>query len=527
MKKIITLLTIGLLIGPSSSFAQPFKDLMPGPHPESSTPDAFINVGSKMFFVTAYAPLGGAADHQLWVSDGTVGGTIMLKDSLIITNLAHPVVPRVDVNGILYFTVGGIGCSTCNMELWKSDGTPGGTVMITTLSFDVFSGGASPNNFVALGSNCIFSFGNGTGRELWISDGTAAGTHIITDLTSGSTGGVVDQQMMEYNGKIYFCGSTNGFNNELFSTDGTAAGTTLVSEINSSGFAGSDPGSWMVYNSLLFFSADNGTDEGLWKTDGSGAGTVQVYAPISFSGAQIFNGEMYFLGWNASAGMLYPLWKSDGTTPGTTMVRDSMGSIHGMNTNYLFTSYYTLSPPYVQIFKRTDGTFAGTNQVSYNIGATASFASLGDNMYTSRLDSGTTNIGVWVTDGTAAGTSEVLSGYGTGPVHKYNNAIWFSNFESGTGYELWTLNGISSVNNYALENNLLLYPNPANENINIEIADETEGTVEILNMNGAVISTQKFVHQKMIINVSELSQGVYLVRVCTPKGYSVRKLIKN
>ena len=64
------------------------------------------------------------------------------------------------------------------LELWTTDGTPGGTRMLK----DIFPGPGSsqPQHFVAVGSRVFFVADDGTnGWEIWVTDGTPAGTHIV------------------------------------------------------------------------------------------------------------------------------------------------------------------------------------------------------------------------------------------------------------------------------------------------------------------------------------------------------------
>jgi alpha-tubulin suppressor-like RCC1 family protein len=76
-------------------------------------------------------------------------------------------------------------------------------------------------------------------------------------------------------------------------------------------------------------------------------------------------------------------------------------------------------------------------------------------------------------------------------------------------------------------NSLNVYPNPAMENVFVEISEELEGTVELINMNGSVMLTQKFMQQKMNLFIGDLTPGVYMVRVTNQNGSSVKKMIKN
>ena len=70
-------------------------------------------------------------------------------------------------------------------ELWKSDGTSSGTVMVK----DIYSGGDSnPYLLTAVGNTLYFQARDGTnGYELWKSDGTASGTVMVKDINSGSS----------------------------------------------------------------------------------------------------------------------------------------------------------------------------------------------------------------------------------------------------------------------------------------------------------------------------------------------------
>ncbi|HEX2552963.1 MAG TPA: hypothetical protein VHL98_04625, partial [Microvirga sp.] len=61
--------------------------------------------------------------------------------------------------------------SSGDIELWVSDGTVGGTRMVT----DIRAGGSSfPLHLASAGDKVYFQADNGTsGAELWVSDGTA------------------------------------------------------------------------------------------------------------------------------------------------------------------------------------------------------------------------------------------------------------------------------------------------------------------------------------------------------------------
>ena len=79
---------------------------------------------------------------------------------------------------------------THGRELWKSDGTRAGTVLVK----DIHPGArttATPTSLTAVGGTLFFTADDGThGRELWKSDGTEAGTVLVKDIQPGARASV-------------------------------------------------------------------------------------------------------------------------------------------------------------------------------------------------------------------------------------------------------------------------------------------------------------------------------------------------
>src|SRR4051794_359485 len=76
----------------------------------------------------------------------------------------------VATNGALYFRATD---ATHHTQLWKSDGTASGTVMLTNIHPSV---GLNPTNLTAVGNTLYFSASDGVhGFQLWKSDGTPSG----------------------------------------------------------------------------------------------------------------------------------------------------------------------------------------------------------------------------------------------------------------------------------------------------------------------------------------------------------------
>lgn len=81
------------------------------------------------------------------------------------------------------------------------------------------------------------------GTELWKSDGTAAGTVLVRNInTTTPTESSFPSQLMNVNGTLYFRADDGVSGVELWKSDGTTAGTTMVKDINTVGTSSSGPG---------------------------------------------------------------------------------------------------------------------------------------------------------------------------------------------------------------------------------------------------------------------------------------------
>ena len=305
------------------------KDLSPGPAFGIGPPPEFTIANGTVFFV-AYGPLVGL---ELWKSDGTGPGTVLVKD----VNPTGDIIPWAGwqwiflppavVGHTIFF---GADDGSHGIELWRSDGTADGTVLVKDIAPPGAWGGLSdPRGLASVDGVVYFSADDGVhGRELWRSDGTAAGTVMVKDISvaSGDPG-----KATGVNGTVLFGAFDDKDGYELWRTDGTAAGTVIVKDICPRGCSS---GVWPVAprrESLSFFASDTGELETwvLWRTDGTKDGTVRVkdIRPGMTWGTYVgtrkyplVNGTL-FLG--ADDGLHgEELWASDGTEAGTAMVAD-------------------------------------------------------------------------------------------------------------------------------------------------------------------------------------------------------------
>ena len=275
--------------------------------------DFFVNVNGILIFTVNDNTNG----TELWRSDGTDAGTYLLKDINPGNNDGIRWSLRTDfvaLNGILYFAAED---PTNGNELWKTDGTTAGTVLIKDIAPS--NNGSDPEFFVVSNNTVYFYAQDVNGKGIWKTDGTDAGTVSVSTLSSGL---YVPAKLVDANGTIFFTVNdpfTNGV--ELWKCDGTSAGTAMVKDINP-GMAHSNPAELTNVGGILFFTADDGTNGNeIWKSDGTDAGTVMVKdLGALYSDFTNANGMLYFVATVSGTGT--ELWKSDGTEGGTTIVAD-------------------------------------------------------------------------------------------------------------------------------------------------------------------------------------------------------------
>ena len=131
-----------------------------------------------------------------------------------------------EVDGTLFFraTDGVSGA-----ELWKSDGTDAGTMLVR----DIFDGppDSTPSGLSdGIGSFIFLAQDAVRGRELWKSDGTEAGTLLIKDIDA-RTLGAIPIHLTDAAGTLYFSATDGITGHELWRSDGTEIGTTFIKDI--------------------------------------------------------------------------------------------------------------------------------------------------------------------------------------------------------------------------------------------------------------------------------------------------------
>ena len=200
---------------------------------------------------------------------GTDSFTFVVNDGTDDSNIGY-IFLRVGTRNLNTHILG--WCSGNDTELWGTDGTTYNTQQIKNINS---IGSSNPRNIMDINRTYFFIANDGIhGMELWKSEGTAGSTVLVKDIKPGSKGSL-PHNLVDVNGTLFFAAADGKNGIELWKSDGTTLGTQMVKNINPRGHA--NPEELTNVNGVLYFSANNGKDGiELWRSSGTSGGTNQV-----------------------------------------------------------------------------------------------------------------------------------------------------------------------------------------------------------------------------------------------------------
>jgi len=326
----------------------------------------------------------------------------------------------------LFFAVPG-------QELWRTDGTPEGTISLGDLTMGrtqgLFAGTLACDNNKTL----YFQASDGQhGQELWTSDGTKSGTKMVVDVGPNNENLYTFQAFGLIGNTYYFL---NDHDNdkvlELWKTNGTESTTVMVP-----GF----PAFTNVYHvgksdTHHFFSSVNSVTQEteLWATDGTAANTIKVLEGYTMHTREGVGSNFMFAALNP-ADNTNSLWLSNGTDIGTYKVKDfgyqHLQQFHRFDDKLIFgvNSNIWIS----------DGTEDGT--VPLTTGLPEAWVTIGNHFYALGHDYSTGFYRMMKTDGIAVETFNMAAS-SLGIVNMYSEIphvgdnLFLSYVEDGIGQE--------------------------------------------------------------------------------------------
>ena len=223
-----------------------------------------------------------------------------------------------------------------------------------------------PRDLVGFQGQIVFRGDDGfLGPEAWISSGDPADVRLLKDINTGVAGSG-PRDFTEYEGRLFFAATNGGNGYELWVTQGSKASTQLMGDIWPGRESGV-PTELTVFNGLMYFFANDGeSGRELYQSDGTPQGTIRVADSIAGRGGSsgermtIAGDKMYFSSDTSEPG-LQGLWVSDGTAAGTMHVGIEAGNIDRVDNLTPFGDRLLFSVD-SRVFV-TDGTAEGTTQL--------------------------------------------------------------------------------------------------------------------------------------------------------------------
>lgn len=263
-------------------------EIAPETRPSSITPTVAFALDSAFIFSTEEATYSvTATEGEMILASPMSGGT------------------RLDNQAIF-----GVGSS--HGDLWRTDGTPEGTVLISAVSSE-----GPLTDFHDIGGHIYFKARISNELRLVQTDGTDSGTSTIT--TAALPFGSLETAPLGDSVVLPMTDTERG--QELWITDGTNAGTRLIADLLPGSF-GSFPRDLHAYRNEVFFRATDDEGWAVWATDGQNVRRITGYirnrgtqsGPIASQ-----NGVLYFDYRDTSASRV-TLHRSDGTLGGTSQL---------------------------------------------------------------------------------------------------------------------------------------------------------------------------------------------------------------
>jgi ELWxxDGT repeat protein len=306
-------------------------------------PDVYrlTRAGHRAFFTTF---------GRVWTSDGTAAGTRSFRPSY--SSSTHVMTAPIGVVGDRFvfganFKLYPLRCEPGDTEPWVSDGTQRGTKQILDLNpffrptnssqCETVAVSSSPGPGVSLGSFALFAANDLVhGRELFATDGTKEGTRLVADLNPKLMPNAITDpplpaligvgsdpsDLVRAGSRAFFVADDGTTGHELWVTNGTRRGTRRVVDLVP-GPASSTPRDLVAVGDAVYFFAAHGTGEGLFRSDGTRAGTVLVSDLAGASQARdltVARGNLFFVAFLPESGT--ELWTSRGTAATTREVAD-------------------------------------------------------------------------------------------------------------------------------------------------------------------------------------------------------------
>ncbi len=338
------------------------KDLNQNQSQYSFYPDSFA-FGENLSYFMASSP---ATGRELWVSDGTSGGTHLVKD--IVSGPDNADLDSIAIVGdVAFFTVRDQR-SGRNFGLWRTDGTAAGTVRV---QYENGSSVANPSRLTVAGDDVFFessSAGFGPKSLFRVTSQPGMTAELIGQISANNTSTSNPTSAATERG-VYFI---DDYRFNYFDRQ-----TGSISQVSMHGISA---GVARPIGNRLMFVAERNDRPGylVWMTDGTSTGTRALDLPTGVrrdSFVEGPDGRTYFLNETLTATELWSYdWNSDSAQHEFDLPISDFRYIQSIAVSSGSIFVVVRSGPQNVELWRTDGTLQGTREVAATRGLLATLA---------------------------------------------------------------------------------------------------------------------------------------------------------
>ena len=339
--------------------------------------------------------------RKLFVTDGTPAGTVPVAQGATV-----PSEPRdmLVFAGALFFTA---ETTTTGRELFRYDGA--NLTQITGFGIGAYFGAGS--ELTAVGGQLFFVDGDASNSQLVVSDGTGLGTQQVSNVLAGNFQHPIQNLTAMGNGRLLFSGISSTGNAALWTVDPATLNATMIAELDGfSGTQASYPSAPIRVGKHAYIAAESAQGRGLWRiqADLSFAEVVpgaQLDLQLDPTYYELAAGAVLFM-MGAAAGLGAEPYVYEGLTDSVLLLGD-------------------LSPG-------APGTVVYAQQLFHGeLYFVAETIQMG----------GVSEVALWKTDGTAAGTVKVHDAAPSKVLELLGDRLAFMNTDAVNGTELWSTDG--------------------------------------------------------------------------------------